>query len=65
MEFHDYIAPVYTCEECLVEREFAGQLVELPLTFQVNKKGEPVLFGSHDVKVELRPVCVAAFAEWN
>lgn len=32
--------PVYQCDECLVEQDFAGEKIELALTFAVTPGGQ-------------------------
>jgi hypothetical protein len=35
----DVVYPVYSCDECLMDADFGGETMELPLTFAVDEKG--------------------------
>lgn len=36
------VFPVYQCDECFVQRDVFGEMMDLPFTFYLNADGQPV-----------------------
>ncbi len=42
LEFEGIIVPTFQCDECLMTVDFAGESMEVALTFALDKDGNPV-----------------------
>lgn len=45
--------PSYCCPECVVRREFMGEMMEFPLMFIIGPDGEPFDPAAPDGKIDL------------
>jgi hypothetical protein len=55
LSVEDVAVPVYSCPECVTRATFAGEEVELPLTFILGPGGRPFDLAHPGDDIDLKP----------